>query len=134
MKLKTLLVSAEVHPFAKTGRLADVSGALPPALKKLGHDIRVIMPKYPCTANDNILSETVLQKSHSISGKSKNIYSSARSSSFTTKHTGTRLGLSICRKVIENHARTIRVENQSGKGIIVYLHLPLQNNPDYYKN
>ncbi|MBT3924017.1 MAG: glycogen synthase GlgA [Nitrospina sp.] len=48
-KLKILLVSAEVHPFAKTGGLADVSGALPPALKKLGHDIRVIMPKYPCT-------------------------------------------------------------------------------------
>ncbi len=50
MQLKILLVSAEVHPFAKTGGLADVSGALPPALKKLGHDIRVIMPKYPCTA------------------------------------------------------------------------------------
>ena len=49
-KLKILLVSAEVHPFAKTGGLADVSGALPSALKKLGHDIRVIMPKYPCTA------------------------------------------------------------------------------------
>jgi starch synthase len=50
MKLKILLVSAEVYPFAKTGGLADVSGALPPALKKLGHDIRVIMPKYPCTS------------------------------------------------------------------------------------
>ena len=49
-KLKILLVSAEVHPFAKTGGLADVSGALPPALKRLGHDIRVIMPKYSCTA------------------------------------------------------------------------------------
>ena len=50
MKLKILFVSTEVHPFAKTGGLADVSGALPPALKKLGHDIRVIMPKYPCTS------------------------------------------------------------------------------------
>ena len=50
MKLKVLFVSAEVYPFAKTGGLADVSGALPPALKKFGHDIRVIMPKYPCTA------------------------------------------------------------------------------------
>lgn len=35
MTLKILLVSAEVYPFAKTGGLADVSGALPPALKKL---------------------------------------------------------------------------------------------------
>ncbi|MBT5376077.1 MAG: glycogen synthase GlgA [Nitrospinaceae bacterium] len=48
-KLKILFVATEVHPFAKTGGLADVSSALPSALKKLGHDIRVIMPKYPCT-------------------------------------------------------------------------------------
>lgn len=53
---------------------------------------------------------------------------------FTTKHTGTGLGLSICRKIIENHGGTIRVENQLGKGVIVYLHLPLQNSPDYIKN
>ena len=50
MKLKILFVSAEVHPFAKTGGLADVSGALPPALYKLGHDIPVIVPKYSCTS------------------------------------------------------------------------------------
>jgi two-component system, NtrC family, sensor histidine kinase HydH len=53
---------------------------------------------------------------------------------FTTKHTGTGLGLSICRKIIENHGGTIRVENQLGKGVTVYLHLPLQNSPDYIKN
>ncbi len=49
-KLKILFVSAEVHPFAKTGGLADVSGALPPALKLLGHDIRVVTPKYFSTS------------------------------------------------------------------------------------
>lgn len=45
-KYKILFVSSEVVPFAKTGGLADVSGALPKHLKLLGHDIRVIMPKY----------------------------------------------------------------------------------------
>ncbi len=41
-----LYVSPEVAPFAKTGGLADVAGALPKALKELGHDIRIMMPKY----------------------------------------------------------------------------------------
>ncbi|RKY88558.1 glycogen synthase GlgA [candidate division KSB1 bacterium] len=45
-KLKILFLSSEVYPFAKTGGLADVSGSLPKALKELGHEIRVIMPKY----------------------------------------------------------------------------------------
>jgi starch synthase len=39
--LKILVMSAEVVPFAKTGGLADVAGALPKALKALGHDVRV---------------------------------------------------------------------------------------------
>ena len=44
--LKILLAASEVVPFAKTGGLADVAGALPKALKKLGHDVRVVMPRY----------------------------------------------------------------------------------------
>ncbi len=44
--LKVLLASSEVVPFAKTGGLADVAGALPQALEELGVDVRVIMPKY----------------------------------------------------------------------------------------
>jgi starch synthase len=46
MPLNILFVSSEVDPFAKTGGLADVSGALPQAIKDLGHEVRVIMPKY----------------------------------------------------------------------------------------
>ena len=44
--LKVLLLAAEVVPFAKTGGLADVAGALPKAIRALGHDIRVAMPRY----------------------------------------------------------------------------------------
>ena len=44
--LKILLVSAEVAPFAKVGGLADVAAALPKALRALGHDVRVAMPRY----------------------------------------------------------------------------------------
>ncbi len=44
--LKIAFVSAEVRPFAATGGLGDVASALPKELKKLGHDVRVIMPNY----------------------------------------------------------------------------------------
>ena len=44
--LNVLFMSSEVDPFAKTGGLADVSGALPQSLKTLGVEIRVMMPRY----------------------------------------------------------------------------------------
>jgi len=48
--LNVLLLAAEVVPFAKTGGLADVAGSLPKALKSVGHDVRVVMPRYGCIA------------------------------------------------------------------------------------
>ena len=44
--LNVLYLAAEVVPFAKTGGLAEVAGALPKAIRALGHDIRVVMPRY----------------------------------------------------------------------------------------
>lgn len=44
--LSILMVSAEAHPFAKVGGLADVIGALPRALESLGHDVKVVIPYY----------------------------------------------------------------------------------------
>jgi starch synthase len=43
---KILLASTEVVPFAKTGGLADVVGALPKALEKVGAEVTIVMPKY----------------------------------------------------------------------------------------
>ena len=45
-KLKLLIAASEVVPFAKSGGLADVAGALPKSLHELGHDVRVVMPRY----------------------------------------------------------------------------------------
>lgn len=45
-KLHVLCATPECVPFVKTGGLADVAGALPRALKRLGTRVSVILPKY----------------------------------------------------------------------------------------
>lgn len=44
--LNIVFIASEATPLAKTGGLADVAGALPRALQKLGHRITVILPYY----------------------------------------------------------------------------------------
>jgi starch synthase len=41
-----LMIGSEAVPFAKTGGLADVLGALPQALARLGWDVTVAIPRY----------------------------------------------------------------------------------------
>jgi starch synthase len=45
-EINILFVVSEAVPFAKTGGLADVGGALPQVVRELGHEIRIMMPKY----------------------------------------------------------------------------------------
>lgn len=75
---KVMFLSPEVVPFAKTGGLADVAGALPKALKALGAEVRLCLPYYravreggyeiqPCLKNlrvplgDGLLEAQVLE-------------------------------------------------------------------------
>ncbi len=44
--MKILLASSEVHPFSKTGGLADMVGALGKALVGAGHEARIVTPLY----------------------------------------------------------------------------------------
>src|SRR5258707_14007725 len=52
LPLKIYILAAEIVPFAKAGGMADVVGALPKALKDLGHDVRLVMPLYTQVKSD----------------------------------------------------------------------------------
>jgi starch synthase len=45
-RLHVYMAASEAHPFAKTGGLAEVAGALPLALARLGHRVTLFVPRY----------------------------------------------------------------------------------------
>jgi starch synthase len=50
--MKVLIASSEIVPFAKTGGLADVTGALPKALRRVGVEADGILPLYRAVPRD----------------------------------------------------------------------------------
>ena len=44
--MKIAFASSEVFPYVKTGGLGDVAGSLPIELSRLGHEVKVFLPKY----------------------------------------------------------------------------------------
>jgi starch synthase len=45
-RLRVLIAAAEVAPFAKAGGVADVTAALAKELRRQGHDVRLLLPRY----------------------------------------------------------------------------------------
>jgi len=58
--MKIAFLVSEAIPYAKTGGLADVAGALPNYLNKLGADVRLFMPLYREVRKKGLPLETVL--------------------------------------------------------------------------
>lgn len=80
-KLKVLFVTSEVVPFVKTGGLADVSSALPQKLHELGHQVRILVPKYGAIDERKFkIHEVVRLKDLSTSIGKKEVNFSLRSS------------------------------------------------------
>jgi starch synthase len=63
---RILMVASEVAPFAKTGGLADVLGALPPALARIGEEVAVVTPRYQVSAIGEV--ERVADNMHIVVG------------------------------------------------------------------
>jgi starch synthase len=54
------MIASEALPFSKTGGLADVLGALPPALAQLGWNVTVAVPRYRGTTGGQLLERVTL--------------------------------------------------------------------------
>jgi starch synthase len=67
--MNILMVASECIPFVKVGGLADVVGTLPKYLKKAGHDIRIILPKYKSIDGKKYNLQTLPYKLHVQVGK-----------------------------------------------------------------
>jgi starch synthase len=59
--MKLLHVAAEVFPLVKTGGLADVVGALPQALARLGGEVRLLLPGLPAIVDAVLHQKTVAE-------------------------------------------------------------------------
>lgn len=53
--MEIAFVTTELAPFVKVGGLADVSAALPKALRALGHSVTVILPRFPALEAQGLL-------------------------------------------------------------------------------
>jgi len=58
MSRSALLVGSEALPFSKTGGLADVMGALPSALSRLGWRVTVVTPRYRGVADGTLVERS----------------------------------------------------------------------------
>ena len=60
-KLNILIVSSEMYPYAKIGGLADVVASLSGTLKKMGHDVRVVIPRYAMINKESLNAQKVVE-------------------------------------------------------------------------
>lgn len=73
--MKILHAASEVVPFAKTGGLADVAGALPLALEALGQEVIIVMPGYKAVQNAKVKIQRLKEDiSYSVIGKNIKVY------------------------------------------------------------
>ena len=68
-KIKILIVSPEISPYAKTGGLGDVSNALPKALINMEQDVSLVMPFYEFIKNQRLKLKEIAKDNITINEK-----------------------------------------------------------------
>lgn len=73
--MKVAMCVSEVVPFAKTGGLADVAGALPQALEQLGEEVIIVMPRYKAISDSKFKIQRLKEDiAYSVIGNNIRVY------------------------------------------------------------
>lgn len=73
--MKIAMCASEVVPFAKTGGLADVAGALPQALEQNSQEVIIVMPRYKSIQDSKFKIQRLRDDvSYSVTGKNIKVY------------------------------------------------------------
>lgn len=73
--MKIAICASEVVPFAKTGGLADVAGALPLELERLAQEVTIIMPRYKIIQSPKFSIQRLREGvSYAVIGKNLKVY------------------------------------------------------------
>jgi len=72
--MRVLYVSSELYPLVKAGGLGDVSAALPPALRRVGVDVRLFLPGFPAFREGIENQEKVVSLGAAFGASSVTIY------------------------------------------------------------
>jgi starch synthase len=75
--LRVLSIASEISPLIKIGELADVTGALPIALKAEGVEVRTVVPGYPSVMDSLRLVEGVLHLPNFFGGEARLLWATA---------------------------------------------------------
>ncbi len=148
--MKIAMCASEVVPFAKTGGLADVVGALPSELEEQGQEVIIVLPGYKCIDEKKFKIQRLKDDiSYSIIGKAIKVYFIENSAYFNRDSLyGDKLGdykdnldrfSYYCRRTLELlkeinfKADIIHCHDWQASLIPVYLKTPYFNDP-FYKN
>jgi starch synthase len=75
--VRVLSVASEIYPLIKTGGLADVTGALPVALKPEGIEVRTLVPGYPNVMNSLRAVDGVLHLPQFFGGEARLLWATS---------------------------------------------------------